>query len=223
MAETEFPVLLATNVLGLLPAPALTHVTALLMRRLGRTHPRLFRALAGHEPCTIGIEPTDLAHRFVLRFGGTPVSLVPALTFEQPMNACVRGRLATLVGLLEGRLDSDALFFSREIVITGDMEAIVSLRNVLDRETVNVFQAATALFGPVERPVRRVALMLERRFAAAHQRLTMRHEALHAARRKEDPIAAHCERLEVELQVLRTRIAKIEAQTRRRNPIGAVT
>lgn len=128
MAETEFPVLLATNVLRLLPAPALTRATALLMRRLGRTHPRLFRALAAHEPCGIGIEPTDLRHRFVLRFGGRPVSLVPTSTLEHPLNACVRGRLATLVGLLEGRLDSDALFFSREIVITGDMEAIVAQR-----------------------------------------------------------------------------------------------
>ena len=223
MAETEFPVLLATNVLGLLPAPALMRATILLMRRLGRTHPRLFRALAAHKPCTIGIEPTDLRHRFVLRFGGGPASLVPTSTLEQSLNACVRGRLATLVGLLEGRLDSDALFFSREVVITGDIEAIVSLRNALDRETVNVFKAATTLFGPGERAARRVALMLERRLTAAHQRLTMGHEALHAARREEHPVTAYCERVEAELQALRTRMAKIEAQTRRRNPIGAVT
>jgi predicted lipid carrier protein YhbT len=223
MAETEFPVLLATNVLRLLPSPALTRAAALLMRRLGRAHPRLFRTHARHEPCTIGIEPTDLAHRFVLRFGGTPVLLVPVLTFEQPMNACVRGPLATLVGLLEGRLDSDALFFSREIVITGDMEAIISLRNALERETVNVFKAAISLFGPVERPVRRVALIIERRLTAAHQCLTRRHEVLHAARREEHPVATNCARQEAELQSLRARMAKIEAQARRRNPIGAVT
>jgi predicted lipid carrier protein YhbT len=226
MAETEFPILLATNVidgLGLLPTPVLTRAMILLMRRLGRTYPQLFHALAAHEPCTVGIEPTDLRHRFVLSFGGKSVSLAPTLTLEQPLNACVKGRLATLVGLLEGRVDSDALFFSREIVITGDMEAIVSLRNALDRETVDVFQATTALFGPMGRPVRRIALMLERRLAAAYRRRTIEYEAFHAARRREHPIATDYDRMAAELQALKARVVKVEAQSRRRNAIGAVT
>ena len=77
LAEAELPTLLAGNVMTLMPAPLLARAAALVMRRLGRAHPRLFRALAEHPPCAIGIVPTDLRHRFLLRFGGDPPSLRP--------------------------------------------------------------------------------------------------------------------------------------------------
>jgi predicted lipid carrier protein YhbT len=34
--------------------------------------------------------------------------------------------------LLEGKLDGDALFFSRDLVVDGDTEAVVMLRNIID-------------------------------------------------------------------------------------------
>ena len=220
MAEFEFPVLLAGNFLSMLPAPVLTRAAAVLLRRLEAEHPRLFRTVFAHPPATIGIEPTDLPHRFLLRFGGQRVSLTAVSRFAQTPNAAVRGRLAALVALLEGRLDSDAAFFSREIVVTGNTEAIVTLRNALERDAVDLFATATALFGPARRIARRAMLALEHGLTVARRRAAARHEALHAARRAPSPLAARCERMEHEMQSVSGRLARIEAQARRRGQGG---
>ena len=217
MAEAEFPVLLVSNALALLPAPILERAIGLLLAVLARKHPRLFRTLAAHPPCAIGIEPIDLPHRFVLRYGGGFPSLIPTGTLDQPLNARVKGKLESLVGLLEGRLDSDTLFFSREIVITGDTETVLSLRNALERDSVNLFATTMALFGPARGLVRHATLALERRLVKTRQRLMAWHEALHAARREEASVAARCARLETELQEANARLAKLEARLRRRD------
>ncbi|MBX5453987.1 MAG: SCP2 sterol-binding domain-containing protein [Acidobacteriia bacterium] len=217
MAEAEFPVLLVSNALALLPAPILERGIGLLLAVLARKHPRLFRTLAAHPPCAIGIEPIDLPHRFVLRYGGGFPSLIPTGTLDQPLNARVKGKLESLVGLLEGRLDSDTLFFSREIVITGDTETVLSLRNALERDSVDLFATAMALFGPASGLVQHAALALERRLVKTRRRLMAWHEALHAARREEASVAARCARLEAQLQEANARLAKLEARLRRRD------
>jgi predicted lipid carrier protein YhbT len=217
MAEGEFPVLLVSNALALLPAPILERAIGLLLAVLARKHPRLFRTLAAHPPCAIGIEPIDLPHRFVLRYGGALPSLIPTGTLDQPLNARVKGKLETLIGLLEGRLDSDTLFFSREIVITGDTETVLSLRNALERDSVDLFAIAMALFGPANGLVRRAALTLERHLMMTRQHLIAWHEALHASRREEASLAARCARLEAQLQEANARLAKLEARLRQRH------
>ena len=222
MAELEFPILLAGNVLSRLPAPVLTRAAAILVRRLERGHPRLFRVLAAQPPMMIGIEPSDLPHRFLLRFGGGAVSLTTAAGFAPTPSATVKGRLAALLALLEGRLDSDAAFFSREITVTGNTVAIVTLRNALERDAVDLFGSATGIFGPAARVAQSVALTLERRIVSARSRAAARHDALHAARREPSPLAARCERLEHEIQTLSFRLARIEAQGRRRERSGKV-
>ncbi len=223
MAETEFPVLLAGNMLSLLPAAFTTRSASLVLRRLERQHPRLFATLAAHPPAAIGIEPTDLPHRFLLRFGGHSLSLAAVPHFTQTPNAIVRGRLAALVALLEGRLDSDAAFFARDIIVTGNTEAIVSLRNALERDEVDLFASALDLFGPGRRMARRAMLALERGLAFARRRAVLRHEALHAERQEKSPLAAHCARLEQEFHALSARVSRIEVLARRRGQIGKAT
>lgn len=220
MAEVEFPISLTGNVLSLLPAPVLTRAAAILLHRLRRAHPRLFRALAAQPAMVIGIEPSDLPHRFLLRFGGGAVSLAAVAAFAPTPNATVKGRLAALLALLEGRLDSDAAFFSREISVIGNTAAIVTLRNALERDAVDLFATASGMFGPAAPIAQRVALALERRMTAAHRRAAARHEAFCAARHTPSPLAARCERLEHEMQSLSGRLARIEAMARRRGRDG---
>ncbi|WP_287787902.1 SCP2 domain-containing protein [Acidiphilium sp.] len=223
MAELEFPILLAGNILSRLPAPVLTRAAAVLMRRLERRHPRLFRALSAQSQMMIGIEPSDLPHRFLLRFGGGAINLTAAAHFTQAPTTTIKGRLAALLALLEGRLDSDAAFFSREITVIGNTAAIVMLRNTLERDAVDLLAAITAMFGPAAPVAQRMALTLERHIASAHRRAEQRHDAFHAARREPAPLATRCERLEREMQTLSGRLARIEAQARRRGQSGKVT
>jgi len=218
LAEAGLPTLLVGNVITLMPAPLLARATALVMRRLGRAHPRLFRALAEHPPCAVGIVPTDLRHRFVLRFGGAPPSLRPLTGAMGPVDACVKGSLAALLALLESRADGDALFFSRDIVITGDTAAVVTLRNLLERDAVDVFATAAGLFGPFDGLVRRAAGALDRRLLSARRHLAAIHTDLHGDMRDDRVLAMRAERLDADVRALSARVARLEARNRRHSP-----
>ncbi len=213
MADAEFPILLASQTLTWMPAPLLAGGMVLLMRRIGRSQPRLFANLTAAPPCTIGIEPTDVPHRFVLRYGGAPPSLSLGRGTPGPVDACVKGPLAALVAMLEGRLDGDALFFSRAIAITGDSNAVVTLRNLVDRDGIDVLAAATAVFGPFDRPARAAVRVIERHLALARDRVAALHAGLHAARGDERSAAAMAaERARTELRKLEARLTRLEAR-----------
>lgn len=214
MADAQFPVLLASQALTWMPAPLLARGTALLMRRIGRSQPRLFANLTASPPCAIGIEPTDVPHRFVLRYGGAPPSLLLERGAPGPVDACVKGPLAALVAMLEGRLDGDALFFSRTIAITGDSNAVLTLRNLVDRDGIDVLAAATAVFGPFDRPARAALRVIERHLASARRRVAAVHAGLHAARSDERSAAA-AERVQTELHKLEARLSRLEARGKR--------
>jgi predicted lipid carrier protein YhbT len=211
MAEPEFPILLAGQSLTWLPAPLLGRATAILLRRLCRANPRLLRNLTAEKPSAVLIEPSDLPHRFVLRFGGQPPVLQVVHGETGHVDAGVKGPLAALIAMLEGRLDGDALFFSRTITVTGDSEKIVTLRNLVDREGLDVVAVAAGTFGPFEKLVRAAAYAIERRLTAVHDRVAAVHEGLHAERRaNERPAAAP-----PDFRDLSARLARLEAKGRR--------
>jgi predicted lipid carrier protein YhbT len=51
--------------------------------------------------------------------------------------------------MADGSYDGDALFFSRTIVVEGDLEAVLALRNAVDDAGVNVLHEGAALLGPL--------------------------------------------------------------------------
>lgn len=208
MAETRFPATLARGVMLLLPPPLTGAGAALLLRRMARAHPALFRDLAALPPATIRIEPTDLPHRFILHLGGGPPRLTLARDDRGPADACVQGRLEALVALLEGRLDSDMAFFSRTITITGNTAAVVGLRNTLERDGIAVMAEVAALLGPLARPARAVARRLDTIAARARNELiaTLRDPAPAAAPAAAPELAA----LRSEVTRLAGRLARLE-------------
>jgi len=50
--------------------------------------------------------------------------------------------------MLDTQLDGDALFFSRTLKVTGDLEVVVALRNALDDIDGSIASDVAALFGP---------------------------------------------------------------------------
>lgn len=111
------------------PGLALTAVLA------ARRHPALFERLADIPNPTFALVPDELPIAFVLRadtrrpmLWALPKDALGAATVA----ATIRGPLRLLAALAQGRLDADALFFSREIALEGSTEAAVALRNALD-------------------------------------------------------------------------------------------
>jgi hypothetical protein len=64
-------------------------------------------------------------------------------------DAMVKGPLVLLLALLEGRVDGDAEFFARELDVSGDMEAIVALRNALDDSSIDLPSDLAPIAGPL--------------------------------------------------------------------------
>jgi predicted lipid carrier protein YhbT len=136
-ASPPVPPLLALA-LRPLPLAPLQPVLALLTRRIGERYPGLYERLGPHAGKRFGIQPTDLPFAFVLepdpaRPAATAVRRLPA-----GLDARILGPLSGLIGMAEGTLDGDALFFSRTLVVEGDVEAVLALRNAIDDARIDL-------------------------------------------------------------------------------------
>lgn len=114
---------------GLPLGPLLT----LSLRSLARRRPRLFERLGEHRAARFLIDPTDLPFAFhVVPEGASSVIRVTGKSGSSPCDVVIRGPLLTLLGVLDGTLDGDALFFHRSISVSGKTEAVVALRNAIE-------------------------------------------------------------------------------------------
>lgn len=156
---------LLTSVMRLLPTRPLELAVDRLMVSTAQRHPDLFDRLGAHADKAIAIAPADVPVVFLLR----PSRDAPQVEVrpDYPMPACdamITGPLFALVDLAEGRVDGDALFFSRDIRIEGDVEAVLALRNALDGEGIDLIAEALAPLGALaagpERVGRRCLEML---------------------------------------------------------------
>lgn len=94
------------------------------------------------------IDPINLP--FILRLYPDPET--PSLTAHRRQErlsggAHIAGSFLTLLNMIDGKLDGDALFFSRDLVVEGDTEAIVCLRNALDDMEGSIVRDTASLFG----------------------------------------------------------------------------
>jgi O2-independent ubiquinone biosynthesis accessory factor UbiT len=144
------------------PLFPLQPLLACIVRRVARRHPEMFARLGPHRAKRFLIDPVDLPFALFLR----PSPDAPVL------RACPRGpapahdaRIAApflqLLRMIDCAEDGDAMFFSRELSITGDTEAVVALRNAIDNIDGSLAADVAAMFGPPGR----AALALMRRAA----------------------------------------------------------
>ncbi|WP_296712302.1 SCP2 sterol-binding domain-containing protein [Rhodoblastus sp.] len=161
--------------LRLAPLAPLSFAAARLARSLGRRHPALFKRLGDQTGKTFLLDPTDLPFAFLL----SPRPEAPGLKAVRrssagSWDARIAGSLAALIGLVHGAYDGDALFFSRDLVIEGDTEAVLALRNAIDNEEIDLARETAALFGPFEsvalRPAHGLAALAARWTGVAFKR-----------------------------------------------------
>lgn len=152
-----------------LPLAPLQPVLALLLRAVVRQHPRIFHRLGEHAGRRFGLDPADLPFALVLapRAGSPSIRAVRVLP-ERGLDARISGPILGLVDLAEGRVDGDALFFARTLVVEGDMAAVVALRNAIDAAGIDLagdLAAALGPLGPVAAQMLRAGMTLIRRAA----------------------------------------------------------
>ncbi len=152
------PMALAGAALRALPSPLIERALATALGQLARRHPGLFERLEGYAGADIVIEAGDFAIGVRLWPGASPprIELVADPAASPAPRARVSGPLAILVGLLEGRLDGDALFFSRDLAIEGDTELVVALRNAIESAEIDLVGDLLAPLAPLDFAARRV-------------------------------------------------------------------
>jgi predicted lipid carrier protein YhbT len=160
-----FPV---ARALRAIPVQTVQWVLARLVTTIGQRHPAMFARLGDHAAAVFLIDPTDLPFAFRLwpRPGAPGIEVVRRPLPASSWNARIAGPIAALLGMVHGRLDGDALFFSRNLVIEGDTEAILALRNAMDDAEIDLVAEAAAALGPLapilNRPARIVLPVAER-------------------------------------------------------------
>lgn len=164
MTETDLPHCPRLLARALQPLPLLPLGLALtaLSRRLSARHPGMLRRLGAYADHAVLIDPTDLP--LVLRMEPSAGPRVTTHRRGRAPQAAARiaGPLSALTGMLHGRFDGDALFFSRDLVIEGDTAAVLALRNALDDAELDLAGELAALAGPFGPAVRQAVALAER-------------------------------------------------------------
>ena len=120
-----------------------------IVTNIHRERPRLFARMGASAKKSILIDPTDMP--FVVRM--LPDNEEPDMRAYRrgrapEADAQITGTFAGLFKMLDTQLDGDALFFSRDLKVTGDLEVVVALRNALDDIDGSIASDVAALFGP---------------------------------------------------------------------------
>lgn len=135
-----------------LPPPLLAPLQPLLARLMDyllRRRPELPDRLDDKTQSRIRIDAKGLPFSLVLRLDPTrPLLRAVPLASSAACDARIAGDLVTLMDMVDGELDGDALFFSRAISIEGDTEAVVRLRNALDDLDGSILDDVADFFGP---------------------------------------------------------------------------
>ncbi|TNE66028.1 MAG: sterol-binding protein [Alphaproteobacteria bacterium] len=161
----------------LLPLGPLNHALGFAMRRLGHRHPAVIDRLAPIAGRRFLVVPDGLGVTFLIGIEARAVTAAASRDTGHSADIRIRGPLPLLIQMLEGKLDGDALFFARNLHIEGDTEALLTLRNAIDSEDIDLRQEVLSLLGPLSPVADRMAdggLRLWRRLTQPQARASRR-------------------------------------------------
>jgi predicted lipid carrier protein YhbT len=136
---------------AVLPLMPLELVVSRLIANALAARPALAARLAAYAGRTFAIDPTDCAFCIAITLPGE-VRVLRDVAVRH--DARIAAPLLVLLGMLDGTYDGDALFFSRDLVIEGDTDAVLALRNALENaelDPATVIDLPPGLRGPFNR------------------------------------------------------------------------
>jgi predicted lipid carrier protein YhbT len=138
-----------------LPLFALQPVLGHIVNSVARRHPELFARLGNSATKRFLIDPLNLPFFLLLQ----PDPERPTLRAHHrgdhvEHDVHISGTFVTLLKIINGQTDGDSLFFNRDLIITGDTEAVVALRNALDDMDTSLADDVASSFGPLSGPIR---------------------------------------------------------------------
>lgn len=116
-----------------IPLQLVERVAGHCLKNFKADHPQTLARLSSLDGKSLAVAPTDLPNCFCFKFHPQDISLRVARDLSVlKADTVIHGSIEDLIGLLEGRVDGDALFFNRQLRIDGDMEVMLAIRNAVD-------------------------------------------------------------------------------------------
>jgi predicted lipid carrier protein YhbT len=130
------------------PLFAIQPVLHKIVHHIAQKRSELFDRIGPHKDKLFLIDPVNLPFAFALRPNPDRLSFRAYRRRNLPqVEARIAGTFLTLLDMVDGQLDGDALFFTRELVVEGDTEAVVCLRNAIDDIEGSIAEDTANLFG----------------------------------------------------------------------------
>lgn len=143
-----------------LPLFPLQFILSRMVRGIAQRRPEFFARLGPHVTSSYVIEVTEFPFVLLLK----PNPRKPEMTAHRrsekiASDASIVGPFMDLFKVLDGRGDSDAMFFSGNLKVSGNTEAAVCLRYAIDDLEGSVIEDLLHMGGPVLMPAH---LLLQR-------------------------------------------------------------
>lgn len=136
----------------LLPSLPFQPLLRRIVRRITEKRPELFDRIGPHQHKVFLIDPVNMPLAMILVPDPNRPRLKAVKRHKVPhYDAKIKGSFLTLLDMVDGRLDGDALFFTRDLLVEGDTEAVVCLRNALDDLDGSIADDVAEIFGTAGR------------------------------------------------------------------------
>lgn len=131
-----------------LPLFVLQPILKRIVTKIARDNPDMFARLGPHRHGYFLIDPINMPFMLYLRPDPDALDFRAVSRRSIPPHlARISGKFLDLLMLMDAEMDGDALFFSRELIVTGDTEAVVCLRNALDDVDEPIAESVANMFG----------------------------------------------------------------------------
>lgn len=133
-----------------LPLWPLTVTLSHLVDRLMLRNQTVMARLAPISGTKFAITARDIGLTFHVVINESAILVHTARTPDPDAHVTIDGTIKQLIALLEGEIDGDALFFSRDLAVAGNTEALLTLRNAIDSADIDLRQEILSLLSPFD-------------------------------------------------------------------------
>lgn len=105
---------------------------------LRKKHPEAMERLSPTYGKTVYSFFTDLNYGVLTKITEQKTEVRKYKEKKVEADLILKGKFFDLISIIEGKMDGDALFFSRKIEIEGDTEMLITIRNAFDSSDINL-------------------------------------------------------------------------------------
>lgn len=177
------------------------------LHNIQKKHPEISERLTEFYGQSVLIEVRDLFLYVILKIEEKLSADVVAHSFSTTTKAAIHGDLHSLLKLIQGESDGDALFFSRELSFEGDTEIVVAIRNAFDGTSIALAQEAFFIPKILQQGITKMT----------HDCETLRQSLLAPANKKMDQVNATVEQLQKKVTQLEKENKRLEARVKKQH------